>query len=210
MQVDETQTAAANQKADEIRAAFTDWIWEDQDRRESLSRLYNDRFNTNIPSRYDGSHLQLPGTSLDITLRPHQKDAIWRGIQDGTALFDHVVGAGKTLVCVGTVMESKRMGLFRKPMVLVPNHLLLQWKDAFYDLYPNANVLVAEKTDFKKENRERLFARIATGDWDAVVVAHSSFKKIGMPPETLEELLQEQIQDLTDACLLYTSPSPRD
>ncbi|EGB99687.2 helicase [Pseudomonas putida] len=201
MQVDETQTAAANQKADEIRAAFTDWIWEDQDRRESLSRLYNDRFNTNIPSRYDGSHLQLPGTSLDITLRPHQKDAIWRGIQDGTALFDHVVGAGKTLVCVGTVMESKRMGLFRKPMVLVPNHLLLQWKDAFYDLYPNANVLVAEKTDFKKENRERLFARIATGDWDAVVVAHSSFKKIGMPPETLEELLQEQIQDLTDAIL---------
>ena len=158
-----------------------------------------------------------------------RKDAIWRGIQDGTALFDHVVGAGKTLVCVGTVMESKRMGLFRKPMVLVPNHLLLQWKDAFYDLYPNANVLVAEKTDFKKENRERLFARIATGDWDAVVVAHSSFKKIGMPPETLEELLQEQIQDLTDAildlkssqgdrvtikemenCLLYTSPSPRD
>ena len=93
------------------------------------------------------------------------------------------------------------MGLFRKPMVLVPNHLLLQWKDAFYDLYPNANVLVAEKTDFKKENRERLFARIATGDWDAVVVAHSSFKKIGMPPETLEELLQEQIQDLTDAIL---------
>jgi N12 class adenine-specific DNA methylase len=201
MRVEETQTAAANQKADEIRQAFIDWIWEDKDQRVSLARLYNDRFNTNIPSRYNGSHLQLPGASLDITLRPHQKDGIWRGIQDGTALFDHVVGAGKTLVCVGTVMESKRMGLLNKPMLVVPNHLLLQWKDAIYSLYPDANVLVAEKSDFKKENRERLFARIATGDWDAVVVAHSSFKKIGMPQDTLEQLLQEQISDLTDAIL---------
>ncbi|WP_254661893.1 DEAD/DEAH box helicase family protein [Burkholderia sp. CCA53] len=118
-----------------------------------LARIYNDRFNTNIPAKYDGSHLDLPGASLDITLRPHQKDAIWRGIQDGTALFDHVVGAGKTLVCVGTIMESKRMGLMSKPMLVVPNHLLLQWKDAFYSLYPNANILVAEKSDFKKETR---------------------------------------------------------
>lgn len=201
MQVDETQTAAANQKADELRQAFVDWIWEDKEQRVELARLYNDRFNTNIPSRYNGSHLQLPGASLDITLRPHQKDGIWRGIQDGTALFDHVVGAGKTLVCVGTVMESKRMGLLNKPMLVVPNHLLLQWKDAIYSLYPDANVLVAEKSDFKKENRERLFARIATGDWDAVVVAHSSFKKIGMPQDTLEKLLQEQITDLSNAII---------
>ncbi len=201
MQVDETQTAAANQKADELRQAFVDWIWENKEQRVELARLYNDRFNTNIPSRYNGSHLQLPGASLDITLRPHQKDGIWRGIQDGTALFDHVVGAGKTLVCVGTVMESKRMGLLNKPMLVVPNHLLLQWKDAIYSLYPDANVLVAEKSDFKKENRERLFARIATGDWDAVVVAHSSFKKIGMPQDTLEKLLQEQISDLSNAII---------
>ncbi|QTF59154.1 DEAD/DEAH box helicase family protein (plasmid) [Stutzerimonas frequens] len=197
--INEVQTAAANQKADEIRQAFLDWVWEDKERRERLARIYNDRFNTNVAARYDGSHLQLPGASLDITLRPHQKDAIWRGIQDGTALFDHVVGAGKTLVAVGTVMESKRMGLMNKPMVVVPNHLLLQWKDAFYSLYPNANILVAEKADFKKENREKLFARIATGDWDAVIVAHSSFKKIGMPEETLHDILSEQINDLSDA-----------
>lgn len=199
MRVDEVETAAAVQKADEIKQAFLDWIWEDQARRETLADLYNERFNTNVTAQYDGSHLALAGTSLDITLRPHQKDAIWRGIQEGTALFDHVVGAGKTLVCVGTVLESKRMGLCNKPMLVVPNHLLLQWKDAIYSLYPDANVLVAEKSDFKKENRERLFARIATGDWDAVVVAHSSFKRIGMPKDTLEQLLNEQIDDLTGA-----------
>ncbi len=197
--LDDTQTAAANQKADEIRQAFLDWVWEDKDRRETLAKTYNDRFNTNVVARYDGSHLELPGASVDISLRPHQKDAIWRGIQDGTALFDHVVGAGKTLVCVGTIMESKRMGLIAKPMLVVPNHLLLQWKDAFYSLYPNANILVAEKSDFKRENRGRLFGRITTGDWDAVIVAHSSFKKIGMPDDTLRELLAEQIDDLTDA-----------
>ncbi|MEB0221359.1 DEAD/DEAH box helicase family protein [Pseudomonas sp. AB12(2023)] len=197
--INDAQTASANQKADEIRQAFVEWIWHDKDRRERLARVYNDRFNTNVPARYDGSHLQLPGASLDITLRPHQKDAIWRGIQDGTALFDHVVGAGKTLVAVGTVMESKRMGLMNKPMIVVPNHLLLQWKDAFYSLYPNANILIAEKADFKKENREKLFGRIATGDWDAVIVAHSSFKRIGMPEATLSEILNEQINDLSQA-----------
>ncbi|MRU28312.1 Eco57I restriction-modification methylase domain-containing protein [Xylella fastidiosa] len=197
--VDDAQTAAANQKADEIRQEFLSWVWEDKDRREMLSRIYNDRFNTNIPAKYDGSHLDLHGASLDITLLPHQKDAIWRGIQNGTALFDHVVGAGKTLVCVGTIMESKRIGLMSKPMLVVPNHLLLQWKDAFYSLYPNANILVAEKNDFKKQNREHLFSRIAVGDWDAVIIAHSSFKKIGMPEDTLHEMLNEQINDLNKA-----------
>lgn len=197
--IDDAKTAAANQKADEIKQAFMDWIWEDKDRRDHLADIYNTRFNTNVPARYDGSHLELPGASLGINLRPNQKDGIWRGIQDGTALFDHVVGAGKTYTCIGTIMESKRMGLMNKPMLVVPNHLLLQWKDAFYALYPHANVLVAEKSDFKKENRERLFARIATGDWDAVVVAHSSFKRIGMPPETLDAILSEQISDLTRA-----------
>lgn len=193
------KTAAANQKADELRQAFIDWVWTDKDRRDALARLYNDRFNTDVEKRYDGSHLTLPGASIDITLRPHQKDAIWRGVQDGGGLFDHVVGAGKTMVCIGVAMESRRMGLARKPMINVPNHLTLQWKDAFYQLYPDANVLVAEKSDFKKENREKLFARIATGDWDAVIVGHSSFKKIGMPEDTLSEILSEQIDDLTGA-----------
>ena len=206
-QINETQTAVANQKADEVRQAFQDWIWDDKDRREKLAYLYNERFNTNVPPAYDGSHLELPGSSLAITLRPHQKNAIWRGIQDGGALFDHRVGAGKTIVCVGTIMESRRMGLMKKPMVVVPNHLLLQWKDSFYELYPNANILVAEKSDFTKDNREKLFGRIATGDWDAVIVAHSSFKKIGMPADTLDDILHEQIDDLTKSIAQLKSES---
>lgn len=197
--LNEGKTAAATQKADEIKQAFDDWIWQDKDRRNTLARLYNDRFNTNIATKYDGSHLTLPGASLSVDLRPHQKNAIWRGIQDGTALFDHVVGAGKTFEFIATAMESKRMGLLKKPMLVVPNHLLLQWKDAFYELYPSANILVAEKSDFTKENRQKLFGRIATGDWDAVIVAHSSFKKIGVPNETLKIVLDEQIIDLTFA-----------
>lgn len=196
---DEEETAAANQKADLIKQEFQNWIWQDQSRRDSLARIYNDRFNTSVPRKYDGSHLELPGSSMAITLRPHQKDSIWRGIQDGEAIFDHDMGGGKTLICVGTVMESKRMGLMKKPMVVVPNHLLSQWKDAFYSLYPQASVLIADKTDFKKENREKLFAKVATGDWDAVVVAHSSFKRIGLPPEALEKVLTEQIDDLSEA-----------
>ena len=197
--LNEDETSAANQKADELRQAFVDWIWRDKDRREILARLYNDRFNTHVPRKYDGAHLQLPGSSLNITLRPHQKDAIWRGIQDGGGLDDHSVGSGKTLTVVGIAMESVRMGLMKKPMVVVPNHLLAQWRDAFYSLYPQANILVADKTDFKKENREKLFAKIATGDWDTVIVAHSSFKKIGLPEHTLKSILQEQVDDLTEA-----------
>ncbi|ACT52108.1 N-6 DNA methylase (plasmid) [Methylovorus glucosotrophus SIP3-4] len=197
--LNESKTAAATQKADEIKQAFEDWIWEDKDRRVTLARIYNDQFNTNVPTKYDGSHLVLPGASLSVSLRPHQKNVIWRGIQDGTALYDHVVGAGKTFEFIGTGIEMKRMGLLKKPMYVVPNHLLGQWKDAFYELYPSANILVAEKSDFKKENRQRLFGRIATGDWDAVIVAHSSFKKIGVPQETLEIILNEQIDDLTFA-----------
>ena len=194
--VDPEQTAAANQKADEIRQAFLDWIWQDKDRRESLARLYNDTFNVNVAPTYDGSHLELPGAALGIELRPHQKNAVWRGIQEGTALFDHVVGAGKTMVCCATIMESKRMNLMSKPMVVVPNHLLKQWKSDFYALYPNANILVADKDDFETANRQRFFGRIANGEWDAVVVSHSQFKKIAMPPEDEKRILKEQIEEV--------------
>ena len=197
--LDQELTAAAMQKADEIKQAFTDWIWTDDDRRASLSRLYNDRFNTNVPPRYDGSHLELVGASSEVKLRPHQKDAVWRAIQEGTALFDHVVGAGKTMACIATIMESKRMGFVSKPMVVVPNHLLHQWRDEFYKLYPNAHILVADKTDFTKQRRERLFSRIATGDWDAVIVAHSSFRKIDMPHDIQREILKEQIDAVLEA-----------
>ncbi len=194
MVVDQEATAAAMQKADEIRQAFLDWVWLDDERREKLTTIYNERFNTHVPPHYDGSHLELTGASEAVTLRPHQKDVVWRAIQEGTALFDHVVGAGKTMACIATIMESKRMGFVNKPMVVVPNHLLSQWKDEFYKLYPGANILVAGKDDFTKANRERLFSRIATGDWDAVIVAHSSFKKIDMPGEEEKAILEEQIE----------------
>lgn len=199
MVIDQELTAAAMQKADEVKQAFLDWIWTDDDRREQLTKLYNERFNTHVPPRYDGSHIELIGSSSDIRLRPHQKDAVWRAIQEGTALFDHVVGAGKTMACIATIMESKRMGFIDKPMVVVPNHLLYQWKDEFYRLYPDANILVAEKTDFTKQNRERLFGRIATGNWDAVIVAHSSFKKIDMPQDVQREILEEQVEAVVEA-----------
>ena len=199
MVIDQELTAAAMQKADEIKQAFLDWVWTDDERRDMLTKLYNERFNTNVPPQYDGSHLELMNASEAVTLRPHQKNAVWRAIQEGTCLFDHVVGAGKTLACVATVMESKRMGFLSKPMIVVPNHLLHQWRDEFYKLYPDANILVADKTDFTKQNRQRLFAKIATGDWDAVIVAHSSFRKIDMPRDVQEEILQEQIDMVIDA-----------
>ena len=199
MVIDQELTAAAMQKAEEIRQAFLDWVWTDDERRDMLTKLYNERFNTNVPPTYDGSHLELVNASEAVKLRPHQKNAVWRAIQEGTCLFDHVVGAGKTLACVATVMESKRMGFLSKPMIVVPNHLLFQWKDEFYKLYPDANILVADKTDFTKQNRQRLFAKIATGDWDAVIVAHSSFRKIDMPRDVQEEILQEQIDMVIDA-----------
>lgn len=199
MVIDQELTAAAMQKADEIKQAFLDWVWTDDERRDMLTRLYNEKFNTNVPPTYDGSHLELVDASEAVKLRPHQKNAVWRAIQEGTCLFDHVVGAGKTLACVATVMESKRMGFLSKPMVVVPNHLLYQWKDEFYKLYPDANILVADKTDFTKQNRERLFGRIATGDWDAVIVAHSSFRKIDMPRDVQEEILKEQIDAVIEA-----------
>lgn len=199
MVIDQELTAAAMQKAEEIKQAFLDWVWTDDERRDMLTKLYNERFNTNVPPQYDGSHLELVNASEAVKLRPHQKNAVWRAIQEGTCLFDHVVGAGKTLACVATVMESKRMGFLSKPMIVVPNHLLHQWRDEFYKLYPDANILVADKTDFTKQNRQRLFAKIATGDWDAVIVAHSSFRKIDMPRDVQEEILQEQIDMVIDA-----------
>ncbi|MDE7065537.1 MAG: DEAD/DEAH box helicase family protein, partial [Desulfovibrionaceae bacterium] len=199
MVIDQELTAAAMQKAEEIRQAFLDWVWVDDERRDMLTKLYNERFNTNVPPTYDGSHLELVNASEAVKLRPHQKNVVWRAIQEGACLFDHVVGAGKTLACVATVMESKRMGFLSKPMIVVPNHLLHQWRDEFYKLYPDANILVADKTDFTKQNRQRLFAKIATGDWDAVIVAHSSFRKIDMPRDVQEEILQEQIDMVIDA-----------
>ncbi len=205
-ELDQEATSAAMQKAEAIQQEFKDWIWENDERRERLAKVYNEKFNTNIPVNYDGSHIELPGASIGVSLRPHQKNVIWRSIQEGTDLFDHVVGAGKTLATVATIKESKRMGFIKKPMVVVPNHLVYQWRDEFYKLYPDANILVADKVDFLKENRERFFGRIATGEWDAVIIPHSSFKKIDMPKDFQEEILQEQINAVENSLTtLYSS-----
>lgn len=195
----EPETEAARAKAQEMAAKFREWIWQDQERRNRLERIYNDNYNTDVRRKYDGAHLTLPGSNPAIQLRPHQKAAIWRAIQDRSILLDHVVGAGKTFEMAAIAMELRRLGVSRKPMFMVPNSLVRQWRDEFYKLYPNANVLAATEADFAKANRRRFMAKIATGDWDAVVVAHSSFKKIGMPADTEKAILNEQLKEIADA-----------
>lgn len=191
-------TDAANEKAAKVKAEWQRWIWDDDARREQLARLYNDTFNTDVLRRYDGAHLTLPGKIGDdiITLRPHQKNFIWRTLQSPTALADHVVGAGKTFAVIASMMEKRRIGQARKPVLTVPNHLVGQWAADFVKLYPGAKVLATTKKDFEAENRKRLFARIATGDWDAVIIAHSSFGRIGISPEFEQKFIEEQITDL--------------
>lgn len=196
--VNEAATAAANEKAERVKAEWRRWIWEDDARRDELARLYNDTFNTDVMRVYDGSHLTLPGKVGDdiITLRPHQKNFIWRTLQSGTALADHTVGAGKTFAAIASIMEKRRTGQARKPVLAVPNHLVGQWAADFIRLYPGAKVLAATKRDFEKQNRKQLFARVATGDWDVVIVAHSSFGKIGMNPEYEAKFIAQQMEDL--------------
>ncbi|MBO3760354.1 PLxRFG domain-containing protein [Ciceribacter sp. L1K22] len=191
-------TDAANEKAERVKTEWRRWLWDDDARRVELARLYNDTFNTTVQRVYDGSHLSLPGKVGDdiIAFRPHQKNFVWRTLQSGTALADHTVGAGKTFAAIASVMEKRRIGQARKPMMVVPNHLVGQWAADFIKLYPGAKVLAATKKDFEKENRKRFFARIATGDWDAVIVAHSSFGRIGMNPEFEVKFIQEQMDDL--------------
>lgn len=199
--VNEQATNDANQKVEAVKRAWNDWIWLDDNRREDLARIYNDIFNTDVTQSYEGSHLKLVGKVDDnvIDLRPTQKNAVWRITQNPTTLLDHVVGAGKTFTMVASAMELKRMGLASKPMIVVPNHLVGQWGKEFIQLYPNANILVATKKDFEAVNRKRLVARIANGDWDAVIVAHSSFGKIAVSPEFEAEFVKEQISEISQA-----------
>jgi N12 class adenine-specific DNA methylase len=204
-QFNESETQAAQDCSTRIETAFAEWIWIDPDRREQLTRLYNDRFNTHVDRDFDGSHLARPGAdgrkaligqNPTIQLRPHQLNAVWRMVQTRGGLLDHVVGAGKTYAIIATIMELRRLGLVQRPLIIVPNHLLLQWASAFQELYPGTQVLVAGKEDFQRERRQQLFARIATCQWDAVIVAHSSFGFIDLPAQELKEFLSEQIRDL--------------
>jgi len=200
-QINKDATVAAIAKADEIRQEFEDWIFSEAGRRDSLLQFYNDNFNTDVEPKYDGEHLLLPGKVPDATiqLRRHQKNAIWRIIQDQKALLDHVVGAGKTYTMVAASMEMKRMGIVRKPMIVVPNHLVTQWAKDFYTLYPGAKILAMKKKDFEKRNRRTMLSRIATGDWDSVIVAHSSFGFINVDKEWEASFIKKQIDDLMEA-----------
>lgn len=196
-------TAAAQGKAAELAQAFDDWIWKDADRRERLARFYNDTFNTTVERGFDGGHLSFPGMARGILangqLRPHQSGFAYRMIQDGVALAEHVVGAGKTYASIAGVMEMRRLGLWRKPMIVVPNHLVDQWSADFLRLYPGANVLAASRQDFERGRRRQLFARIATGEWDAVVVAHSSFGFIPVPVDAEATILEIEAQEIAEA-----------
>lgn len=196
--LNEGATTAANEKVERVKAEWKNWIWSDDARRERLARIYNDTFNTDVQREYDGLHLTFPGKVGDdiIRLYPHQANAVWRMVQSGTTLLDHVVGAGKTFTMIAGIMEMRRMGLAKKPMLVVPNHLVGQWSEDFMKLYPGANILAATKKDFEKDSRKRLFARIATGDWDAVIVAHSSFGKVEVAPEFQAEFIKQQISDM--------------
>ncbi len=196
--VNAAATEAAREKQQQIKERFTQWIWQDDARRERLVRQYNDEFNNIRVRTFNGDHLTLPGASAQITLRPHQKAAVWRILQTPNTLLAHVVGAGKTYTMVAAGMESKRLGLAQKPMIVVPNHMLEQFSSELLALYPGANILAAGKDDFEASRRAQLFSRIATGNWDAVIVTHSGFERIPMSMGAQEDLLQKQIDDLQD------------
>ena len=199
--LDVRATDAAIAKANDIQHEFLAWLWRDSQRREAMVRRYNDMVNTDVNRQYDGSFLTFPGKISDdiIKLRKTQANAIWRIIQSPTTLLDHVVGAGKTFTMIAAAMELKRTGLAKKPLIVVPNHLVAQWAEDFARLYPNAKILAASKQDFSAKRRKEMLARIATGNWDAVIIAHSSFGKMPTDPETEQNFIQEQIQDLTIA-----------
>jgi len=192
------ETTLAQQKQQAIKEAFRDWIWRDPDRRRDLVQLYNERFNSTRPREYDGRHLIFPGMNPEITLREHQLNAIAHDLYGGNTLLAHEVGAGKTFEMIAAAMEGKRLGLCQKSLFVVPNHLTEQWASEFLRLYPSANILVATKKDFETRNRKKFCARIATGDYDAVIIGHSQFERIPVSRERQERLLQEQIWEIED------------
>lgn len=195
------ETTLAQQKQQAIKDAFQDWIWKDPRRREELVMQYNVMFNSTRPREYDGSHIRFSGINPDINLREHQRNAIAHVLYGGNTLLAHEVGAGKTYEMAASAMESKRLGLAQKSMFVVPNHLTMQWANEFLHLYPNAKLLVATKKDFETSNRKKFCARIATGDYDAVIIGHSQFEKIPLSPERQERQLREQIEEIENAII---------
>ena len=192
------ETMLAQQKQEQIREAFKDWIWKDPARRADLCQKYNELYNAIRPRSYNGEHIRFSGMNPEISMRPHQRNAVARMLYGGNSLLAHCVGAGKTFEIVAAAMESKRLGLAKKSLVVVPNHLTEQWGADFLRLYPGANVLVATKKDFEPANRKKFCSRIATGDYDAVIIGHSQFEKIPLSPERQKAILQEQIDQVID------------
>ena len=194
-------TAIAQAKQELIKQGFQDWIWADPARREKLTKMYNDKFNSIRPREYDGSHIVFNGMNPEIELREHQKNAVAHILYGGNTLLAHAVGAGKTFEMVAAAMESKRLGLCNKSLFVVPNHLTEQWAAEFLQLYPAANILVATKRDFETKNRKKFCGRIATGDYDAVIIGHSQFEKIPMSIERQRAILEQQLEELTDGIM---------
>ncbi len=190
------ETVIAQGKQAMIKQAFRDWIWQDQERRTKLVDQYNNLYNSVRPREYDGSHLNFPGMNSEIQLRQHQKNAVARILYGGNALLAHVVGAGKTFTMVAAAQESKRLGLSNKSLFIVPNHLVEQWASEYLQLYPTANILVTRKKDFEKQNRKKFCSRIATGDYDAIIMGHTQFEKIPMSKEYQEAFIEKQINDI--------------
>ena len=196
-ELNKKETAIAQAKQEQIKLAFEEWIWEDPERRERLTKIYNERFNSIRPREYDGSHISFDGMNPEITLRKHQVNAIARILYGGNTLLAHEVGAGKTFEMVAAAMESKRLGLCNKSLFVVPNHIVEQFGQEFLQLYPSANVLVTTKKDFETANRKKFCSRIATGDYDAIIISHSQFEKIPMSVERQVTIIQKQIEDIT-------------
>ena len=192
------ETAIAQAKQELIKQGFQDWIWSDPERRERLCKLYNEKFNSIRPREYDGSHITFNGMNPEIELREHQKNAVAHILYGGNTLLAHAVGAGKTFEMTAAAMESKRLGLCSKSLFVVPNHLTEQWASEFLQLYPSANILVATKKDFETKNRKRFCGRIATGDYDAIIIGHSQFEKIPMSIERQRAILEQQLEEVTN------------
>ena len=195
------ETAIAQAKQELIKQGFQDWVWADPTRREKLTKMYNEKFNSIRPREYDGSHIVFNGMNPEIELREHQKNAVAHILYGGNTLLAHAVGAGKTFEMVAAAMESKRLGLCNKSLFVVPNHLTEQWAAEFLQLYPAANILVATKRDFETKNRKKFCGRIATGDYDAVIIGHSQFEKIPMSIERQRAILEQQLEELTDGIM---------
>ena len=192
------ETAIAQDRQELIKQKFAEWVWKDIDRRERLCRIYNETFNALRPREYDGRHIRFEGMNPEITLRPHQVNAIAHILYGGNTLLAHEVGAGKTYEMVAAAMEMKRLGLCTKSLIVVPNHITEQWAAEWLQLYPSANILVATKKDFETQNRKKFCSRIATGDYDAIIIGHSQFEKIPMSAERQRAILERQIEEILD------------